>query len=54
VPSPFSRISIRWGVPFHAARDGNAADDTALLEAALTNLQSEADRAVDRHSTQAP
>ena len=54
VPSPFSRIAIRWGVPFHAARDGNAADDTARLEAALTNLQSEADRAVDRHSTQAP
>jgi len=48
VPSPFSRIAIRWGEPFQVARGDNAANDTARLETALTNLQEAADRAVDR------
>jgi lysophospholipid acyltransferase (LPLAT)-like uncharacterized protein len=43
VPRPFSRIAIRWGAPLRVARDGNAADDAARLEAALTLLQREAD-----------
>jgi lysophospholipid acyltransferase (LPLAT)-like uncharacterized protein len=46
VPSLFSRIAIRWGAPLLVARDGNAADDAARLEAALTVLQCAADRAV--------
>jgi lysophospholipid acyltransferase (LPLAT)-like uncharacterized protein len=48
VPAPFSRIAIRWGTPIHVARGGNTADDAARLEAALTFLQSTADRAVNR------
>jgi lysophospholipid acyltransferase (LPLAT)-like uncharacterized protein len=48
VPSPFSRIDVRWGAPFHVARGGNAADDAARLETALTLLQHAADRAVRR------
>jgi lysophospholipid acyltransferase (LPLAT)-like uncharacterized protein len=48
VPSPFSRIGIRWGTPVHIARDGDAADDAARLETALTLLQRAVDRAVDR------
>jgi lysophospholipid acyltransferase (LPLAT)-like uncharacterized protein len=48
VPSPFSRIGIRWGTPIHVARDGDPADDAVRLETALTALQRDADRAVDR------
>jgi lysophospholipid acyltransferase (LPLAT)-like uncharacterized protein len=46
VPSPFSRIAIRWGVPLLVARDGDTADDATRLETALTLLQSAADLAV--------
>jgi len=45
IPSLFSRIDIRWGAPLQVARDGNAADDAARLERALTSLQSDADHA---------
>jgi hypothetical protein len=45
VPSLFSRIDIRWGTPLHVARDSQAADDAAILERALTSLQSAADLA---------
>lgn len=48
MPSPFSRIAVRWGEPFQVARDGDAADHAAQLETALTALQRDADRAVDR------
>jgi lysophospholipid acyltransferase (LPLAT)-like uncharacterized protein len=53
VPTPFSRIAIRWGEPLQVARHGDAADDTARLEKALTVLQDDADRAVGRPSTKA-
>jgi lysophospholipid acyltransferase (LPLAT)-like uncharacterized protein len=52
VPSLFSRIAIRWGVPLKVTRDGNAADDAARLEAALTILQCAADRAVGATGTE--
>jgi lysophospholipid acyltransferase (LPLAT)-like uncharacterized protein len=45
VPAPFSRISIRWGEPLRVARDGDAAAVGTQLEAALTLLQRDADRA---------
>lgn len=48
VPSPFSRIAIRWGEPFLVARDGNSEDDATRLETALTALQGAADRVVGR------
>lgn len=48
VPSPFSRIAIRWGEPIVVTRDGAATDDAARLESALTVLQNAADRAVER------
>jgi lysophospholipid acyltransferase (LPLAT)-like uncharacterized protein len=46
VPCPFSRIAIRWGAPLVVVPDGNAADDAARLETALTLLQRAADSAV--------
>jgi lysophospholipid acyltransferase (LPLAT)-like uncharacterized protein len=52
VPSLFSRIAIRWGVPLKVTRDGNAADDAARLEAALTILQCAADHAVGATGTE--
>ncbi|MGD0026775.1 MAG: lysophospholipid acyltransferase family protein [Xanthobacteraceae bacterium] len=52
VPIPFSRIAIRWGEPLHVMRDGNATDDAARLETALTLLQRAADRAVARTSSE--
>ena len=52
VPTPFSRIAVRWGSLIQVARDGNDAEDAARLEAALTHLQCTADRAVDRPSVE--
>jgi lysophospholipid acyltransferase (LPLAT)-like uncharacterized protein len=53
IPSLFSRIDIRWGTPLRVARDGNAADDAARLEQALTELQSAADQAASRQASAA-
>jgi lysophospholipid acyltransferase (LPLAT)-like uncharacterized protein len=48
VPVPFSRIAVRWGVPFHISRDDGVAFNTIRLETALVDLQLAADRAVNR------
>jgi lysophospholipid acyltransferase (LPLAT)-like uncharacterized protein len=46
IPSLFSRIAIRWGVPIQIAPGGNPTSDAARLQLALTSLQNEADRCV--------
>lgn len=48
VPVPFSRTAIRWGEPIRIGSDDDAATVSARLKAALTAVQTEADRAVDR------
>lgn len=48
VPVPFARTAIRWGEPIHVGREDDPAAASARLAAALTAVQAEADRAVDR------
>lgn len=48
VPVPFARTAIRWGEPIRIGREDDTLAASARLAAALTAVQAEADRAVDR------
>lgn len=48
VPSLFSRVAVRFGTPIYVSGDGDITDHMLRLEGALTLLQNDADRAVDR------
>lgn len=54
VPYPFGRTVVRWGEAIRVTKNSNLDNVRAKLEAALTELQTRADRACGRERTAAP
>ena len=51
MPYPFARTVVRWGEPIRVTKNSNLDNVRAKLEAALTELQTRADRACGRERT---